>query len=88
MAVAMLVVVGSVVVPIARAIARRIAGPTDPQVVGDVRALRDEVEQLRAELDALQGRFGQVDEMQERLDFAERLLAQARVKGALPGAPS
>ena len=86
MAVAALVVVGSTIVPIARAIARRIAGPTDLRVVGDVRALREEVEQLRAELDAVQGRFGQMDEIQERLDFAERLLAQARAKGALPGA--
>ena len=78
---------GSVFIPIARAVARRIGGEvTDRDVALDVRALREEVEQLRAELDGMRGRIDQVDEMQERLDFAERLLTQARTRGALPGA--
>ena len=59
---------------------------TDRDTALDVRALREEVEQLRAELDGMRGRIHQVDEMQERLDFAERLLAQARTRGTLPGA--
>ena len=78
---------GSVVVPIGRAIAKRIAGPVDRAASHDVQALRDEVDQLRAELESMQGRVGaQLDEIQERLDFAERMLAQARTRGALPGA--
>jgi hypothetical protein len=43
------------------------------------------VEALRGELDALKGRLTGVDEMETRLEFAERLLAQGREKPALPG---
>jgi len=85
-AVVLFAAAGSVLTPIARAVGRRIAGPADRDAALDVRALREEVEQLRAEVDAMQGRVGQMDEIQERLDFAERMLAQARSRGALPGA--
>ncbi len=90
------VTVGGVIglLTIAGAVARRIAGPrhdrrmlgahsgdTDPgareavaQLQGDVDALRDEVSGLRREL----------DEAQNRIDFTERLLAQARNQGKLP----
>jgi flagellar biosynthesis/type III secretory pathway M-ring protein FliF/YscJ len=59
--------------PIARALARRLEGRggADP-------ALRGEVEQLHqrlGEVDALHARIG---ELEDRLDFAERLLAQTR----------
>jgi hypothetical protein len=58
--------------PIVRAFARRLEGKTgDP-------ALRAEIEQLHArlgEVDTLQARVG---DLEERLDFAERLLAQNR----------
>jgi hypothetical protein len=58
--------------PIVRAFARRLEGKSgDP-------ALRAEVEQLHArlgEVDTLQTR---IDDLEERLDFAERLLAQSR----------
>jgi hypothetical protein len=58
--------------PIVRAFARRLEGKSgDP-------ALRAEVEQLHArlgEVDTLQARVG---DLEERLDFAERLLAQNR----------
>lgn len=57
------------------------AGDTDPgsgqaveQLAGEVEALRDEVSGLRREL----------DEAQNRIDFTERLLAQARTQGKLP----
>lgn len=58
--------------PVGRALAERIRGhraPTgpDPEVLG-------ELDQLRQEL----------TEVQERLDFAERLLAQRREAGQLP----
>ena len=66
--------------PVGRALARRIAGES---------AARDERED--AEIEALQGDMAELrrelDEVQNRLDFAERLLTQAREKGLL-GAPS
>jgi hypothetical protein len=57
--------------PIVRALARRLEG----KGTGDA-ALRAEVEQLHhrlGEVDALQGR---VAELEERLDFTERMLAR------------
>jgi Tfp pilus assembly protein PilO len=59
--------------PIVRALARRLEG----RGVVDA-ALRAEVEQLHhrlGDVDALQGRIA---ELEERLDFTERLLAQTR----------
>ncbi len=65
--------------PIGRAIARRMGGKDEAaegQALAEVDALREELQGLR----------GEVGELQERLDFAERLLAQAREKGQLgPG---
>ena len=56
-------------------------GDTDPgsrqaveQLAGELDALRDEVSGLRREL----------EEAQNRIDFTERLLAQARTQGKLP----
>lgn len=64
--------------PIGRAIAARIRGP--------VELPSDDVDELREQIGALQG---QVSELAERQDFAERMLAQAREKGALgPGGTS
>jgi hypothetical protein len=60
--------------PLMRAIGRRLEGKA---VTGDP-ALREEFERLHArlgEVDALQHR---VMELEERLDFAERMLAQRR----------
>jgi hypothetical protein len=68
--------------PIGAAIARRINGPrVDPTEMDE---LRGEMNEMRSELDEMRGRVGQVDELQERVDFAERLLAQARSQGVLP----
>jgi hypothetical protein len=57
-----------------------------------VRELHDEVELLRAELDQLRSgleetksRFAALDEVQNRLDFAERALVQMKPRDALPG---
>jgi hypothetical protein len=74
---------GAIGLTIARAVAQRIAGSN----VGrrEVDALRDEVEQLKGELDAMHGRLQDVDDIQNRLDFAERMLAQVREKSALAG---
>ena len=57
---------------------RALGGGADPehvaQLAAEVEALRDEVAGLRR----------QVDEQAERQDFTERVLAQARERGALP----
>ena len=66
---------------LARAVAKRIAGGGAGSK--EVEALRDEVAQLRAEVDQLHDRVAPVDEIQNRLDFTERLLAQARERGVL-----
>jgi hypothetical protein len=67
--------------PVMRALARRLEGrAVDP-------ALRDEVDRLQhrlEEMDALQVRVG---ELEERLDFAERLLTRGQETGADLGRP-
>jgi len=75
------VIVGSIVLPIARAFAKRIAGGAGGSK--EVEALRDEVAQLSAEVDDLRGRMAPLDEIQSRLDFTERLLAQVKERGQL-----
>ena len=69
--------------PIGRAIARRIGGGQAD--ADETAALRDEVADLRGELDQVHNRLAQLDQVQERLDFAERVIAQGRDRGALPG---
>ena len=58
---------------IGKAMARRIGGDA-----GHTPALEGEVRELRAEVDALRG---ELMETQERLDFAERLVASGRKEG-------
>ena len=69
--------VGLIVVsfsPLGRAFARRIAGESRPaRDDTEIEALHSDVAQLRREL----------DEVQNRLDFAERMLAQAKERGLL-----
>jgi len=67
--------------PLGRALARR-AGGADPGDAREVDALRTEVAELREELREVRGELA---EASERLDFAERMLAQVRQKNALPG---
>lgn len=71
--------------PVGRAVAARIqgGGPASDDQVARLEAAHQAV------LDELEGLRHDVVEMQERLDFAERLLAQQRQSGALPseGAP-
>ena len=86
--------VGASVLTLVSAFARRIAGPygrrgrlsgvTDPgESQQAVAALQDDVEQLRGELERVRSRLAELDDVQNRLDFAERLLAQAKERGAL-----
>jgi hypothetical protein len=67
------VVAGAVAVfwPLMRAIARRIEGKVkaDP-------ALLEEIDHLRARVGDLEGMQQRMAELEERVDFAERLLAQ------------
>ena len=85
MAAAVLAITGGVVVPIGIAFAKRIArGGSGAAMEHEVLAMRDELDQLRAEVDSVHGRLSQVDEIQGRLDFAERLLAQVKDRPALP----
>ncbi len=67
--------VGVVFSPVGRALAERLRGrPRDPGLdTGEIEALRDELAAIHR----------QVDELAERQDFTERLLAQAREKGLL-----
>ena len=71
-------VVGLSFSPVGRALARRLGGDkgdhAESAALAEVDALREEMQALR----------GEVGEMQERLDFAERLLAQVRTQGKLP----
>jgi hypothetical protein len=68
--------------PIMRAFGRRLEG----KVSGDT-ALRAEVDQLHARLNEVDVLHSRVAELEERLDFAERLLAQAQQPARL-GAPT
>lgn len=61
---------------VAKAIAKR-GGAS-----ADLAQLKDQVEQNAAELAS---QSAQIAELQERVDFAERLLAQARERGVLKG---
>lgn len=64
--------------PVIRAWARRIGGEANDS------ALVDEVIELRARIAELEGSGSRVLELEERLDFAERLLAQRNDPVALP----
>ena len=72
--------VGLLFGPIGSAVARRIVGRSEPD---DAHA---EIEEIRArvteEVDDLRNRLGEVE---ERLDFAERLLANGGPANQLPG---
>lgn len=59
-----------VFLPLMRAIARRIEGRSPAEVAG-----RHELEELRDRVAALEQQQSQLHELEERLDFAERLLA-------------
>ena len=77
------ITIGVVVVfkPLVRAWARRIEGKAaDPALAGEVEALREQV----AELSPLRER---VHELEERIEFTERLLAQRRDQELLTRGP-
>jgi hypothetical protein len=51
----------------------------------EAEALRSEVDDLRARLELVENTTGRLTELEERLDFAERLLTQQRARAGLPG---
>jgi Tfp pilus assembly protein PilO len=65
--------------PLVRAIARRLEGRAAPDP-----ALAAEVEELRARVAELEQHQGRLHELEERIDFTERLLAQHREQARLP----
>ncbi len=72
MMLAVLVVLGKVIIPIAQAYARRLEGNTGAAERGR------EMADLEARVRELEVREARVAELEERLDFTERLLAQQR----------
>ena len=70
----------TILYPLIRAIARRLEG----RPVADG-ALRAEVEELRLRVQEMESDRGRVAELEERVDFAERLLAQGQERARLGG---
>jgi hypothetical protein len=68
--------------PIMRAFGRRLEGKGHADA-----ALRAEVEQLQQRLGDVDHLHQRVSELEERLDFAERMLARPGSPAALPGDP-
>lgn len=66
-----IIVAGIVLFPLLRAFARRLEGKASGRV-------QDELEDLRSRVMALEEQAMRVPELEERVDFAERLLAKAR----------
>ena len=72
--------VGFLFCPIGAALARRIAGRADPR---EAHAEIEQVsERMTTEVDELRSRLAEVE---ERLDFAERLLARGGPTDQIPG---
>lgn len=71
-----IIVTGIVLYPLLRAWARRLEGRS---------AGSAELDELRARVASLEEQAMRVPELEERLDFAERLLANARESGRLKG---
>jgi len=66
--------------PLIRGLARRLEGKR----AGPDPALLAEMEELRARVAELEQREGVLHELEERMDFTERLLAQQREQARLP----
>jgi hypothetical protein len=65
--------------PLGRALARRIEGPATSGAVAPA-----EIDELRTRLEDIEQQVTRVHELEERLDFTERLLAQQREQPRLP----
>lgn len=76
--IAAIALAGVVLYPLMRALARRIEGGARP----DAR-VQAELEQLRARVGTLEAQQVHLAELEERLDFAERLLTQQRAQSPI-----
>ncbi|HXV85889.1 MAG TPA: hypothetical protein VD793_04275 [Gemmatimonadales bacterium] len=82
--VAGITMLGFVLTPLARALARRMERGASVDS-GEVEALREELAHWRARVEEMERTVVRLDELEERVDFAERLLVKGREREALPG---
>ena len=75
--------IGVTAVTLARAYGKRIAGGGASNAT--IEALKDEVAQLRAEMEDMQSRVEGLDELHNRVDFAERMIGQLKGKPLIGG---
>ena len=71
---------GWILKPVIEGLGRRLAGTGSAQVA----ALEAEVQELQQRLAEVDGVTHRLTEVEDRLDFTERLLAQHRSAGSLP----
>lgn len=84
----MMGLVGMSYSPLGKALGRLVSGGKDQELEREIESLRVEVAELRAELDERErGQTAQLDELHNRLEFAERLLAKVN-REVLPGGPT
>ncbi len=82
---------GSVIVLVIAGAVKRVGAGGAVDAARGLRELHEEVELLRGEIDRLRtdvehtSRPPELDDIQNRLDFAERVLAQMKARDALPG---
>jgi len=60
----------------------------EPGTLGDAGQIREELELLRQRVAELEGVPERMSELEERVDFSERLLTRQRDAGQLPGGES
>lgn len=72
--------------PIVKAFVARIERKDSGRLAGGDETLRFEVDDLRARMDVLEQAEHRLTEVEERLDFTERVLTQ-RTRGELPEGP-
>lgn len=77
--VAGIVMAGVVLTPLARALARRLErGSSGGAEAADVESLRGELAQWKARVEDVESVVARLDELEERVDFTERLLVKGR----------
>jgi len=76
---------GLVLTPLARALARRLERGSAGSANADVEALRSELGEFRTRVEAVEQVAARLEELEERLDFTERVLVKGREREALPG---
>ncbi len=74
--------VGGTGLILAQAVAKRIA--RSPTGSAEIEAMKDELAQLRAEMDDMRAKVGDMDELHNRVDFAERVIGQMKNQAVLP----